>query len=62
MQRYPDNRSVGYQGMYPYQIPANPYTDQVQQNRQPALKIDNFANDILTDEDIDAAISAAEEG
>lgn len=26
-----------------------------------ALKIDNFANDILTDEDIDAAISAAEE-
>lgn len=26
-----------------------------------ALKIDNFANDILTDEDIDAAILAAEE-
>lgn len=32
MQRYPDNRPVGYQGMYPYQmpqqsiqIPANPY-------------------------------------
>ena len=24
MQRYPDNRPVGYQGMHPYQIPQQP--------------------------------------
>lgn len=36
-------------------------TDKANLANEAALKIDNFANDILTDEDIDAAISAAEE-
>ena len=63
MQRYPNNGQMGYQGMYPYQmpqqpvpIPANPYSDQTQQNRQPALRgrmvaseTDIRPNDVLMD-------------
>ena len=36
-------------------------TDKANLANEAALKINNFANDILTDEDIDAAILAAEE-
>lgn len=63
MQRYPDNRPVGYQGMYPYQmpqqsiqIPANPYMEPASQNRQPGLRGRSVAsendirpNDIVMD-------------
>lgn len=63
MQRYPDNRPMGYQGMYPYQmpqqsiqIPANPYIEPAQQNRQPSLRGRSVAsendirpNDIVMD-------------
>lgn len=63
MQRYPDNRPVGYQGMYPYQmpqqsiqIPANPYMEPASQNRQFSLRGRSVAsendirpNDIVMD-------------
>lgn len=63
MQRYPDNRPVGYQGMYPYQmpqqpiqIPANPYMEPASQNRQLNLRGRSVAsendirpNDIVMD-------------
>lgn len=63
MQRYPDNRPVGYQGMYPYQmpqqpiqIPANPYMEPASQNRQLSLRGRSVAsendirpNDIVMD-------------
>lgn len=63
MQRYPDNRQMGYQGMYPYQvaqqpiqIPANPYMEPASQNRQLSLRGRSVAsendirpNDIVMD-------------
>lgn len=63
MQRYPENRPVGYQGMYPYQmpqqpiqIPANPYMEPASQNRQLNLRGRSVAsendirpNDIVMD-------------
>lgn len=63
MQRYPDNRPIGYQGMYSYQmpqqpiqIPANPYMEPASQNRQPNLRGRSVAsendirpNDIVMD-------------
>ena len=63
MQRYPDNRPVGYQGMYPYQmpqqsiqIPANPYREPASQNRQRSVRGRSVAsendirpNDIVMD-------------
>lgn len=63
MQRYPDNRPVGYQGIYPYQmpqqsiqIPPNPYIEPASQNRQPGLRGRSVAsendirpNDIVMD-------------
>ncbi|MFQ9446386.1 MAG: hypothetical protein ACLR4A_02565 [Christensenellales bacterium] len=63
MQRYPDNRPVGYQGMYPYQmpqqpiqIPVNPYMEPASQNRQLNLRGRSVAsendirpNDIVMD-------------
>lgn len=63
MQRYPDNRPVGYQGMYPYQmpqqsiqIPANPYMEPASRNRQLSLRGRSVAsendirpNDIVMD-------------
>ena len=63
MQRYPDNRPVGYQGMCPYQmpqqpiqIPANPYMEPASQNRQLSLRGRSVAsendirpNDIVMD-------------
>ena len=63
MQRYPENRPVGYQGMYPYQmpqqpiqIPANPYMEPASPNRQLSLRGRSVAsendirpNDIVMD-------------